>query len=297
MQDLNPKVSIIIPIYNSENFLHRCLESALRQTYKNLEIICINDASTDNSLRIIENYARKDNRIKFYTHETNSGLGAARNTGIENSTGKYIAGIDSDDYAELNMIEIAVNAAEKNSSDIVCFGFNYFNNSGKLNSFTPINKNINLQSSDVDFFKITNPAFWNKLWKRELYTKNNILFPPFVYFQDLATTPRILFYASKLTILSNALYNYQIREGSATLSWGAKHLIDYLTVYDILWSFFKEKRTDYKFKQDYLNSVNQMLNFHLSSFNKINNYKNNLQANSYIKSLNLIKKLLFNYCK
>lgn len=113
-----PLVSIVVPIYNTENYLHECLDCLINQTYKNIEIICINDGSKDNSLKILQEYAQKDKRIKVYTQE-NSGEAATRNRGLELASGKYIAAIDSDDYCSLNFVEECVKVAEKENSDIV----------------------------------------------------------------------------------------------------------------------------------------------------------------------------------
>lgn len=113
-----PLVSIIVPVYNAEKYLSECLDCLINQTYKNIEIICINDGSTDNSLQILEEYSKNDSRIKVYTQE-NSGEAETRNKGLELATGKYIAAIDSDDYCSLDFIEECVKIAEKEKSDIV----------------------------------------------------------------------------------------------------------------------------------------------------------------------------------
>lgn len=113
-----PLVTIIVPIYNVEKYLSECLECLINQSYKNLEIICINDGSKDNSLEILEEYSKKDNRIKIFSQE-NKGEAATRNQGLELATGKYIAAIDSDDYCSLDFVEECVKVAEQENSDIV----------------------------------------------------------------------------------------------------------------------------------------------------------------------------------
>ena len=113
-----PKVSIIVPVFNTENYLKECLESLINQTYKKLEIICINDGSSDNSQKILDEYAKKDSRIKVY-NQKNSGEAATRNRGLELATGKYIAAIDSDDYCSLNFIAECVMLAENKNADII----------------------------------------------------------------------------------------------------------------------------------------------------------------------------------
>ena len=100
-----PKISVIIPVYNTEKYLEQCLESVINQTYKDLEIICVNDASTDNSFDVINEYSKKDSRIKYINFETNKGVSAARNVGLEAATGDYICFIDSDDWIEQTQTE------------------------------------------------------------------------------------------------------------------------------------------------------------------------------------------------
>lgn len=113
------KVSIIIPIYNVEQYLAQCLDSVINQTYKNIEIICVNDCSLDNSFRILDEYSKNDKRIKIINRENNGGLSAARNTGLDNASGKYIYFLDSDDWIDLDYIEKMLNAAIKNDVEVV----------------------------------------------------------------------------------------------------------------------------------------------------------------------------------
>ena len=112
------KVSIIIPIYNSDKTIDRCLKSIINQTYRNIEVICINDGSFDNSYKILQNYLKTDSRIKVI-NQTNKGVSSARNNGIKNSTGKYIMFVDADDYLKDNMIELLVKSIKKDSSDLL----------------------------------------------------------------------------------------------------------------------------------------------------------------------------------
>ena len=115
-----PKYSIVIPVYNVEKYLHQCLNSVINQTYKNLEIICINDGSKDNSLIILNEYLQKDNRIVI-VNQKNSGVSSARNKGIRLSTGDFISFIDSDDYLDLNVYEKCVQRIISDNSDIIIF--------------------------------------------------------------------------------------------------------------------------------------------------------------------------------
>ena len=113
-----PKISVLIPIYNVEKYLRECLESLVNQTFQDIEFICINDGSTDSSLKILEEYAQKDSRIKIINKE-NSGYGASMNMGLDAASGEYIGIVESDDFVSSNMFEDLYNLAEKNNADIV----------------------------------------------------------------------------------------------------------------------------------------------------------------------------------
>ena len=114
------KISVIIPVYNVEKYLKECLDSVINQTLKDIEIICVNDGSTDNSLNILENYAKKDNRI-IVISQKNKGLSGARNTGLKYCSGEYVSFIDSDDYVSKDLFELTYNNAISNNSDLVIF--------------------------------------------------------------------------------------------------------------------------------------------------------------------------------
>lgn len=124
-------VTVVLPVYNVEKYLERCLKSIANQTYRNLEIIIVDDGSTDRCPEICDEWEKKDNRIKV-VHKENAGLGFARNTGIENATGEYICFFDSDDYIDLNTIEKIYELAEKEKADIVTFGFCNVNKDGTV---------------------------------------------------------------------------------------------------------------------------------------------------------------------
>lgn len=128
---MSPLVSVVLPIYNVEAFLDRCISSVVQQTYLNLEIILVDDGSPDRCPQICDDWAQKDSRIKV-VHKENAGLGMARNTGIEHATGQYISFVDSDDYLDPETIEDAVNHALKHSADVVLFGRKWINQHGEI---------------------------------------------------------------------------------------------------------------------------------------------------------------------
>jgi len=202
-QVVTPKISVVIPVYNTEKYLRKCLDSVINQTLKDIEIIIVNDCSPDNSEVIIDEYKSKDSRIVYINHKENLGLGGARNSAIAIAKGEYLASVDSDDYILPNMLELLFKTATNSQADIVIFGFQRVNEEGnKLKSQKPKNTTLYNHNNSINIFSTTNPAFWNKLWKKSLYTENNICFPNYVYYQDLATTPRILTKAKKIVFIS-----------------------------------------------------------------------------------------------
>ena len=182
-----PKVSVIIPVYNVEKYVKRCIESIINQTLKDIEIIIVDDGSTDNSLYIVEEYANNDSRIKLYSKK-NEGLGLTRNFGITRSTGEYIAFLDSDDFVEKDFLERLYNLARKNDADI-CFGETkkFFNSTGKIYDFEIFNKNPNMELSSKEIlysiFNVKNVynfhlnmSVWRAIYKKDIIDKNNIKF-------------------------------------------------------------------------------------------------------------------------
>lgn len=234
------KISVIVPIYNMEKYLEKCLDSLVNQTLKNIEIIAINDGSKDNSINILKKYEKQYKNIKVYDNE-NQGISKTRNFGIEKATGKYISFIDSDDYVDEKMFEIMYQKAEKDDLDIVvCDYYNYYENSGKLEKFkiadfqnTTINENKEL------IFQI-NPSPWNKIYRRELFINNNYRFPINIKYEDLGYIPILLMEAKKIGKVNVPLNYYLIRGNSETTTMD-KRVFDIFKILDILYEYFKNK--------------------------------------------------------
>lgn len=173
-----PKVSVIIPVYNVEQYLEKCLDSVINQTYKNLEIICVNDCSPDNSAQILEVHAKKDERIKIIHRKKNGGLSAARNSGLDNATGNYVCFLDSDDIIELNYIEQMVHTILETKTDFVV------NLSMRIMDTTTSNtSDFYLKLSDngyLDPKKVLDFSPWSaciSLYDRNFLLKNDLRFP------------------------------------------------------------------------------------------------------------------------
>ena len=207
------KVSIIVPVYNVEIYLRKCLDSLVNQTLEDIEIIVVNDGTKDNSQSIIDEYAAKHpDKIKAYIKE-NGGLSDARNFGIKRATGDYIGFVDSDDYVETTMFEKLYNKAISNNLDIVMCGVklvyedtNVPDREINMSVLQDITSKEDLKSSATYIY----PVVWNKLVKRDLIIneENFIEFKKGIWFEDVHWYLRLLPYLSNMGIVNEPLYNY-----------------------------------------------------------------------------------------
>ena len=192
------KVSIIVPVFNSEKYLKKCIKCLVEQTLKDIEIIIINDGSTDKSLNIIKDFQKKYSNI-ICINNKNNGIGYSRNCGIEKANGKYISFIDSDDYIELDMMEKLYNFCEENKLDIAVCDYYKINDITKQKSTIKIDDfEITTLNENKDLIYKINHSPWNKLYKKELLTKNKIYFPINLKYEDMAVVIPILKYAKKI---------------------------------------------------------------------------------------------------
>lgn len=206
------KYSIIVPVYNVEKYLDKCLNSLVNQKNDNYEIIIVNDGSTDNSQNIINEYKKKYPKLIKTLKKENGGLSSARNYGIDNSNGEYLLFVDSDDYVSDNYLNAIDNYVKNNTLDILVFNFNAVNDNLIENKNTYFN---NIKDEQQKFLT-GNPSACNKLIKKEIFIKNNIKFMENVYYEDLATIPSIVFYTSNICFINDYLYYYVIRDDSIT---------------------------------------------------------------------------------
>lgn len=206
------KISVIIPVYNSEKTIKKCIDSLLNQTFKDLEIILVNDASSDNSLNIINSY--KNNNIIVINNDVNKGIGYSRNIGLKNASGEYISFVDSDDYVNNNAYEQLYNATNNNENDLVICNYNkIINNSIVENEYIFENSKVTLKSNPEMLLNI-NPAPWNKLYKKELV--KNLYFPENLKYEDTIFVLSAINRAKSIKIISDKLYNYIVRDKSET---------------------------------------------------------------------------------
>lgn len=211
-----PLISIVVPVYNVEVYVAKCIESILKQTYSNLEIILVDDGSTDYSGKICDEYASKDNRI-IVIHKANEGVSSARNVGIENAKGEYIAFVDPDDYIEINMMEVLLASITNNSSSISICGYIIEPSNTIQNFSVQGNKYVKYGyevTQDIlnDYFPKSFP--WNKLYKKDLF--NEIRYPQNRVYEDIATTYKLTHKAQIISFVPSALYHYVLRKGNIT---------------------------------------------------------------------------------
>lgn len=214
---MNELISIIVPIYNVEKYLDRCIESLVNQTYTNIEIILVDDGSPDKCPSICDCWVNKDNRIKVI-HKKNGGLSDARNKGIDIANGKYIAFVDSDDFIDKDMYFLMIDTLEKTNSDIVTCGRYIYNNknvvktshtSNRERIFTPVEAIGELLSGGV-----IEEAAWDKVFKQELF--DGIRFPFGEINEDISIMPFLFEKAKKVVCIGKPLYYYCINSNSIT---------------------------------------------------------------------------------
>lgn len=252
-------VSIVVPIYNVEQYLEKCVESICRQTYENLEIILVNDGSPDQCGQMCEEYAKKDNRIKVI-HKKNGGLSDARNSGVKLATGKYLLFVDSDDYIAKDLVEKTVTVAEKNNCDMVLYDYYYVepDNVEIRSTIVPANKVISLEQEHTLLLAATSACA--KLFNRGFYVKANCPFPQGIYFEDLATTSIFFMRAKRVFYLKEPLYYYINRENSIMTGKNfEKSSHDKLVALEHILSAYKKegKYEEYRQELEYLVFANE----------------------------------------
>lgn len=246
------KVSILVPIYGVEKYIARCAHSIFKQTYQDIEIIFVNDASKDKSIKIlnevIEQYPQIKSKIKIITHKTNMGLACARNSAVKAATGKYLIHIDSDDYVSNKIIEKLVTKAEMQKADITVCNYIKETQNGLKKIEVPIS------SSQIEYTKMlltrkTNVQIVFKLYNRDLYIKNNIEAIPGVNNgEDYSTVSRLSYYAKKICKVNDFLYYYnQMNESSYTYHITEKAIKEKIKAQIIINDFFSsiEKKDIY----------------------------------------------------
>lgn len=210
-------VSVVVPVFNAEKFLIECLESLVNQTLKNIEIILVDDGSTDESISIIERFKEHDQRIRLYK-QSNLHAGVARNNGLSHATGEYVIFLDADDFFEPGMLKSAYSIAKKTNADIVQFGFWYFDNKAKKNRPEIINGKRGLHKVTEygdKIFTYTAPVPWNKLIKRNLIIESGIRYQDLLNGNDEYFNRAICLAAKDIYSIKKRFVHYRINNDSS----------------------------------------------------------------------------------
>lgn len=281
------KVSIIIPVYNVEEYLEECLDSAVNQTLKDIEIICVNDGSTDNSLDILKKYERKYKNITIINQE-NKGLSGARNSGLKVAKGKYVYFFDSDDIIDVNLCKECYEISESKGLDILTFDASVFYDDDSLESIHKFNYNRkNILNEEVmkgeDYYNYCylNNAYRSPVWitfiNRGFLYKNQLYFYEGIIHEDELFTIKSIILANKISYIGKNFFKRRIRKNSImTTEKGYKDTIGYYTVANELYKFYEKN----------LNNINQ------STKSNLLKHISQIYSASYNLSINLTNKQL-----
>ena len=258
---MKPLLTVVIPVYNVEKYLKRCIDSILIQEWKNYDILLVDDGSTDNSPQICEDYAKAYDIISVI-HKENGGLSEARNTGISNAEGEYVYFLDSDDWIEPNTFSDLAEVIESDQYDIISFNPEFVKSEHDIiKSDSKRTKRLTGKEALIDMFSygfITGFAT-DKIYRKALFTKNTIQFPVGKYYEDLGTNYKLFLAAKKVYATNQKYYHYLIDNPDAiTQSWNEKKLRD-------MFEFYKEV-----FYSDFVRSQLNQEELHISQLYYVN---------------------------
>ena len=242
-----PKISVIVPVYNTEKYLHRCIDSVLAQTYKDFELLLIDDGSKDSSGTICDEYAAQDTRVRVF-HKENGGVSSARNAGLAIASGDWIMHLDGDDWIEPDMLERLIQKGEDTGADIVMGDFLFAYSDRDILYSLPDWDN-NKTASLNRYITSVWTCVWGGIHKRSLYEEYQLKSPQGVtYCEDFHLMARLCYHAKKVVNVHQPFYHYRQQEGSVMHNLSKKTERDEQWVYQDIIRFFKEKRVydDYR---------------------------------------------------
>lgn len=269
------KISIIVPVYNTEKFLGRCLSSLVNQTINDIEIIIVNDGSIDGSQIIIDEFAKNypDKIIAFF--QPNSGQSVARNLALEHVSGTYLTFVDSDDWLELDALELLYSAIKSDDSNISVCDINLYRQDA------PDKSNFLAVFKENKF--IAQKFVWGKLYKAEFWKKYNFRFIENIFYEDLELVPKILLMTNKISLCNKSLYNYELRNFTSTTK--TKNKSQYIFfILDNLVNFYNDKPYNAHYENFLLT---MMLSIFLEEFDGANKEKVNEIFNNYKRIVSL----------
>ncbi len=264
------KASVIITTHNTEKYLFKCIDSIINQTLPDIEIIIVDDASTDNTPKIAENLALQYDNILFLPLSISCGPGGARNKALLQATGEYISFIDSDDWVDLNYLEMMYNKAKQLNADIVtCSLMREYD----YNISSPLYKckydQDYVLSGETAFRIMTNeynygikflPSALNKIYKKTFLTDNSLKFPENIYFEDQPFSYSCTLAANKVICIPNVVYHHYKRSGSIVQSFSQKNIDDMMTAYQMIKDYLYKNNIYEKFRFNYYSSLQHFYN-------------------------------------
>lgn len=308
------KLSIIVPVYNVEKYIEKCLDSLVGQTLKDIEVIVVNDGSKDNCQKIIDNYKSKYPKIIKSIVKENGGQGSARNVGLSLAEGEYIAYVDSDDYVISSMFEKLYNNAKKYNSDISVCGSYVVDDKGKIikeEVFHSDKKVFDVKSNpDVLFDKM---AVWNKIYKKSFLESLNIQFRSKKWYEDFDFSAIALINAKKISVVEEPLYYYLLREGSTMNNSNIARNLEIIEAFDEILKYTEKEKMKEKYYEEleflaifhvYITTIVRILKvpvkkkeklYYIDKVNEymVNNFRN-FKNNKYIKTnLDTNKKVIY----
>lgn len=257
-----PEISVIIPVYNVENYLEKCLDSVCNQSFRDIEIICVNDGSTDRSSDILMEYGQNDNRIKIIDQK-NQGLGAARNNGLRHANAKYVYFLDSDDYLDITALEKLYSNVLSNNSDIVLFKFQTFDDNENVHNRS-VEFKIDEIFGDIDYSNFTftysdvkkhvmNTAFSAclKIYKKDfLDSFDDFYFPENLSFEDILFHVKVMLRASRISFVNESLYFYRSNPDSILNS--TANAYDIFENIDLVEDFLRENGYYHELENEFI---------------------------------------------
>lgn len=246
-----PKASVIVPVYNVEAYLEKCVQSILRQTEQDFELLLVDDGSTDSSGQLCEELAKKDSRIRVI-HQENQGLGGARNTGIREAKGDWLLLVDSDDWIEPEILEKSLEAGLREEADMVVFPFRSVDEEGRelavFRENVPLDRALSLKErKDV---LLTAPVAWNKLYRTAFFRETGLAYPSRVWYEDIRTTPKLMALARRMVFISDIGYNYLQRQGSIMNSGKVARNVEIIEAFDDILPWFREHGLFAEYRQE-----------------------------------------------
>ena len=288
-KNTNEQVSIIVPTYNSHDYLRQCLDSISDQTYQNWECIIVDDASTDDTVAIINSYIESDNRFKLLQQDENKGPAAARNRGISASNGFYLSFLDADDFIEPTLFEKAVNSLNGNGAEVVIWNVCFYNNNYNVveypddpliklyrySKFVDDKGYFTYSDNPDDIFNSFQNWAWNKMYRREFIIENDIYFPEqYNRTEDLAFTGKALLLAKKINILDDrVLTYYRIANCESAMNTKDKFPFDFLHAFVDFRTWLIDNELYESVRKSFVNWAIDSAFYNLNTLSELDNFK------------------------